>query len=221
MAKSKLRHRFLASLVLTVFLLAAVSTQAQAVSCDEKYNCDAIDKTEAVSDYNNCLVEQKNCWSSKITQAQAEANTLQSAIDVLNGQINLQSVKIQQTIYEIETLEREITELNQRIEGLGVSLNKLSGILIARVRESYKQSRRQFKVNFFASESFNQFLSQYRYIHHAQEQTLDLMKKHGIDLIVLTQSGGNNKKGKVTEPVRSRIMRGAVYPVICLQTSRI
>jgi len=96
---------------------------------------------------------------------------------VLNGQINLQSVKIQQTIYEIETLEREITELNQRIEGLGVSLNKLSGILIARVRESYKQSRRQFKVNFFASESFNQFLSQYRYIHHAQEQTLDLMKK--------------------------------------------
>ena len=74
-------------------------------------------------------------------------------------------------------MEKEINELTQRIEGLSISLNKLSEILIERVRASYKQSRKQYKVNFFASDSFNDFITQYRYINQAQEQTLEIMHR--------------------------------------------
>ena len=155
MARKNRFYQLSFALLIVSLLFIGRIRQVSASSCDEQYRCDNIDKDNDLEDYNTCIVEQKNCWESKIAEGQAEANTLQSTIDVLNGQIRLQSIKIQQTIYEIETLEREITELSQRIVGLGVSLNKLSGILIARIRESYKQSRRQFKVNFFASDSFN------------------------------------------------------------------
>lgn len=172
-----LSRQLLVAVFLSVALIFPITRPVQAQSCDEKYNCSNYSKTEQTEDYNNCIVKQKGCWEAKISEAQSEANTLQSAISILNGQINLQALKIQQTIVEIDQLEREISDLSQRIEGLSISLDKLSGILIERVRNSYKQSRQQYKANIFVSASFNQFVSQYRYANQAQEQTLELMRK--------------------------------------------
>ena len=172
-------HTWLHRLTLTILslsLLLVSLSPVWAANCDEQYDCDKYDKENQESEYSECISRQKSCWESKIAEAQAEANTLQSAIDIIDGQIQLQSLKIQQTVNEINLLEKEIEELSQRIDGLSISLDKLSGLLIARVRESYKQSRRQFKVNLFTSDSFNQFLSQYRYINQAQDQTLELMR---------------------------------------------
>lgn len=165
----------------TVFLFFCISINQQQIvyaeSCDEKYDCSKYEDDEDQSKYSECLNDQRSCWESMIGQAKTEANTLQSAINILNGQIQLQAIKIQQTVNEIAQLEKEIDELTQRIEGLSISLDKLSGILIERIRANYKQSRKQFKANFFASESFNEFITQYRYLNLAQQQTLEVMRR--------------------------------------------
>ena len=169
-------RRFLILFLLAFYFLSFKPSTILAQDCDQKFDCGQY-KEEDTGKYSSCLNSQRTCWESKINQAKTEANTLQSTINILNGQIQLQGLKIQQTVNEIYQLEKEIEELTQRIEGLSISLDKLSGILIERVRASYKQSRKQFKANFFVSDSFNQFISQYRYLNQAQDQTLDVMRR--------------------------------------------
>lgn len=153
-----------------------------AEDCDQKFNCDENDVN-----YSNCLSNLATCWQDQINQTRSAANTLQSAIDIINGQIRVQSLKIKQTVAEINTLEREITDLSGRIEGLAISLDRLSGILIKRIRESYKQSRLPYKNNLFAADSFNGFISQYRYMNIAQGQTLDIMKRTELQRLTYDQ----------------------------------
>jgi len=167
-----------------------------AQDCDQE-NCDTYKESDA-DRYSTCLNDQRRCWESRINQAKTEANTLQSAINILNSQIQLQSLKIQQTVNEIYQLEKEIDELTQRIEGLSISLDKLSGILIERIRASYKQSRKQYKANFFASDSFNDFITQYRYLNQAQEQTLEIMHRTELQRATYDQQK-QLKKEKQTE----------------------
>jgi hypothetical protein len=49
--------------------------------------------------------------------------------------------------------------------------------LIKRVRESYKQIRLPYKNNFFAADTFNDFITHKKYLDDAQDQTLELMKR--------------------------------------------
>ncbi len=171
--------RFLFTL-LALFLFSPATVKAQ--DCDQQYSCNENDQN-----YSICLSNLASCWQEKINSTRSAANTLQSAIDIINGQIRVQSVKIRQTVAEINTLEREINDLSGRIEGLAISLDKLSGILIKRIRESYKQSRLPYKNNLFAADSFNNFISQYRYINITQTQTLDLMKRTELQRLTYNQ----------------------------------
>jgi len=178
MKVSKTSIKFSAFIIISLSLLFWQKQPVFAQSCDEQHNCEKYQDDEEKKDkYTSCLNDLKACWEGKISQAKTQANTLQSTINILNGQIQLQAIKIQQTSNEIQQLEKEITELTQRIEGLSISLDKLSGILIEKVRASYKQSRTQFKINLFANDSFNDFVSQYRYLNIAQEQTLEVMRR--------------------------------------------
>jgi len=153
-----------------------------AEDCDQRYKCE-----EGNDNYQSCLTDLRNCWQEKVNATRSEANTLQSAIDIINGQVRLQSLKVQQTVAEINSLEKEINDLSGRIEGLAISLDRFSEILIKRIRQSYKQSRLPYKNNIFASESFNDFVSQYRYMNLAQDQTLDLMKRTELQRLTYNQ----------------------------------
>lgn len=171
---------FLLISTLTILVLSVGVARAQ--SCEEKDSCD-----KNSENYSACLSDLVNKCQEELKKARLEANTLQSAINIINGQIRIQGLKIQQTAAEIEQLEKEITNLSERIEGLGISLDRLSGTLIKRIRESYKQSRLPYKNNLFAADSFNNFLSQYRYINLAQEQTLELMKRTELQRLTYNQ----------------------------------
>lgn len=173
----KILSFFILTLTLLVWNVGAVRAQ----SCDE-YKCN-----ENEENYKECVEKEKNCLQAQVVKLQSEANTLQSAINIINGQIRIQGLRIQQTVAEIGQLEKEITNLSERIEGLGISLDRLSGTLIKRIRESYKQSRLPYKNNLFAADSFNNFLSQYRYINLAQEQTLELMKRTELQRLTYNQ----------------------------------
>ncbi len=175
-------QKFFTTLLATLFLVVLSVRPVLAQNCDQQYQCQS-----GSDDYTSCLNNLKNCWQTQVDKARSEANTLQSAINIINGQIRIQSLRISQTVAEIEQLEREITELSERIEGLSISLNRLSEALIKRVRESYKQIRLPYKNNVLAADSFNQFLSQQRYISIASDQTLDLMKKTELQRLVYNE----------------------------------
>jgi peptidoglycan hydrolase CwlO-like protein len=175
-------QKFFTTLLATLFLVVLSVRPVLAQNCDQQYQCQS-----GSDDYRSCLNNLKDCWQTQVDKARSEANTLQSAINIINGQIRIQSLRISQTVAEIEQLEREITELSERIEGLSISLNRLSEALIKRVRESYKQIRLPYKNNVLAADSFNQFLSQQRYISIASDQTLDLMKKTELQRLVYNE----------------------------------
>lgn len=160
---------------LIVFFACSRQIVFAATDCEQKYKCD--EKKNDQSQYSSCLAQEKSCWEANVSEAQAQASTLKSAISILDGQIKVQSVKIQQTTAQINQLESEIADLGQRIAGLSLSLDHFSGILIDRIVENYKQRRTDLKADLFASSSFNEFVTQERYLSQVQAQTLDLMRK--------------------------------------------
>ncbi len=139
----------------------------------EHIECDSEDQDEA--DYLDCIQEKKTCLEEKIDQTRQAADTLTNAISVLNGEINLQQWQINQTLAEINQLEKEILELDERIDGLSLSLDRLSSMLIERIQTSYKQGQATSLLAIFTSQSFNDFITQLRYLKQAKQQIADAM----------------------------------------------
>ena len=124
-----------------------------------------------------CNKKKKSCWEQKIDATQAQAATLTSTINLLNGQISLQQLQVDLTFAEINQLEGEVTELSERIKGLGYSLDRLSTVLIERVQAQYKQSRMIPSLQLLGSNSLESIFTNMKYLSLAQKQTADVMAR--------------------------------------------
>src|SRR5690606_11424641 len=93
-----------------------------------------------------------------------------------NGQISVQELQIIQTQTEIGRLERQIDELTDRIAGLDISLDNLSGLLVKRVGEHYKRQYHNPMLTLLTRGSINVVVSEYKYLQQAQEQTARAMQ---------------------------------------------
>lgn len=129
------------------------------------------------NDYKTCLFEKRRTLESKIAETKEEAQTLTSAISLVNNQMQLQRLQIAQTQAEITSLETEISELGERIEGLSLSLDRLTSMLIERVGSSYKRQRTSNLFTLFTTNSFNGFIAQYKYLQQAERQTARAMEE--------------------------------------------
>lgn len=136
--------------------------------CQSKYNCEAIDDA---SEKLSCYNKKTACLENVLGNIGAKKNTLTNTINILNGQISLQQVQINQLLVEINVLETDITDLSDRINGLGVSLDRLSTMLINRIASQYKKSSVSPLAILLESHSFNNFISEYKYLSKAGEQT--------------------------------------------------
>jgi peptidoglycan hydrolase CwlO-like protein len=147
---------------------------AAAASCEEfKCDDDDLDSEERQSCYN----QQIACLQGALSGVRKQQTTLTGAINVLNGEINLQQVQINQLRAEITRLEKDIDELSERISGLNVSLDRLSTMLIDRIRAQYKRAQQSPITVLFSSESFGTFVSKYKYLSEAGHQTAFAMTK--------------------------------------------
>jgi peptidoglycan hydrolase CwlO-like protein len=154
-------------------LLSKTVPVAQAQGGEE---CEAILCAQSDQDeYLNCNKDKQSCWESKIKESQNAAVSLSSTISILNGQINIQQLQIDQTLAEINKLEREITDLTNRISGLNLSLDRLSTVFIERVQAQYKRQHLSPLQILLKSSSISQTMSQFKYLHQAQEQTTTAM----------------------------------------------
>ncbi len=148
--------------------------QVKAQSCDQiSCNQDTQDETT----YLSCIREKQSCWEEKISEARQAQSSLANTISILNGQIQVQELSIQQTLAEIRVLEREITELTQRIGGLDLSLDQMTRLMVDRVGEQYKRSYVNPITLLFTDKSISSFLSDYKYLKLARQQTVDAMER--------------------------------------------
>lgn len=181
--KKKYFHLLILSLLLIVGgWYFGPATQVIAEEGCSEISCE--DREIGTEEYNSCIQRQKNCWQTeinnlenKIGQKQTEAQTLESAISVINGEVRLQQLQISQTLNEINQLTREIYDLANRIDGLSLSLDKLTDMLIARIQQTYKQQRTTPLIALFTTDSFKNFISQYKYLHQAEIQTASAMEQ--------------------------------------------
>ncbi len=171
-----LTNWLLGLIFLTFFLLLGISsvhpTIIKADACED--SCTQQDSTEQ----KNCLNAKRQCLETKLQEVQGQKNSVANQISILNGKIQIQQIQINQTLAEIDSLEREITELSSRIEGLNLSLDRLTTMLVERIRTQYKRSKvSSLPVVSQADESFGEILTQYRYVALAGTQTAHAMER--------------------------------------------
>lgn len=169
MLMKKIRLAIVFSLILTVFSISNVFAQTD---CEAKYKCD-----NESDGYTSCLEKKKNCLEKELSDTREKKTTLENTISIINGSINIQQVKISQTKNEIANLEREITNLDDRISGLSISLDRLSTLLVERIRTQYKREQINPLSFIASSKSLADFMSQFRYLRMAGKQTAQAMQK--------------------------------------------
>jgi len=150
--------------------LSITPTSVSAEACDENCNKDADD-----SEYLQCISRKKECLEKELSVISDQKNTLNNTISLISGNIRVQEIQISQTTAEIRALEKEITKLDQRIGGLNISLDRLTSLIVNRIRSQYKRNRVSPLALFTKADTFNSFLTQYKYIGHAGEQTAKAM----------------------------------------------
>ncbi len=153
---------------LGIWQITSVSAQTtNELGCDKE----TLDDNQ----YLACLHEKKAALEAKIGGTQQEAQTLASTLSIINNQAQLQRLQIAQTQTEISMLEKEIAELGDRIEGLSLSLDRLSSMLIERVSQSYKQRRTHNPFMMLARNSIRQTITQLKYLDQVEKQTAKAM----------------------------------------------
>lgn len=161
-------------LLLIVLSLAATRINlVQAITIEE---CNQ-KKEDDVGAYTRCLNDMSIELQGKIANSQQQAQTLTNAINIINTQAQLQQIQIAQTQNEINLLEKELTNLNERINGLSLSLDRLTQILIVRSQAAYKLTRTSPMIALFTSNNFPEFISQLRYLQEAEKQIARAMQE--------------------------------------------
>lgn len=172
------------SLFSLLLVVAAVPVYAQ--SCDQ-YKCEKDEDDENDKAYISCIEKKRRCLEDKIEESKAQKITLNNTISIISGKINLQELRIAQTENEVDKLEKQLDELNSRINGLDLSLDRLTSMLVERIRAQYKESRVSPFVALASSGSFSDMFAREQYVNLASEQTALAMQRAELQKMVYDQ----------------------------------
>ena len=174
----------LGRLLLLMAIFLSIATTVVAESCEDK---ECKENEDNPNEYTQCLVEKKSCLEQKLAEAQSQKVTLSNTIAILQGKINVQQLQIQQTQAEIARLEKDIADLTERIGGLNLSLDRLTSMLVERVRAQYKEMRTSPFTVLASTESFNKVVAREEYVNVAGAQTALAMQRAEMQRLVYDQ----------------------------------
>ena len=124
-------------------------------ACEQTCSKDDLDESQ----YLTCINEKRSCLESKIKEFQSQKVTLSNTLSLISGRVAVQELQIKQTESEVERLQREIIQLTERIEGLNLSLDRLSAILVERIQSHYRASRVSRLLNTLSGENLSDALT--------------------------------------------------------------
>lgn len=120
--------------------------------------------------------EQKiSCLDKKVKDLGQTANSLRSQIQYMDTQIYLTELKIIETENKIISTQKEIELITTKIEGLDISLNYLSKLLIKKIVAGYKQKSISVFNIILDSNNANDFISKIKYLKSAQDNNQRLL----------------------------------------------
>ncbi len=104
-----------------------------------------------------------------LADAKNQEKTLNSQLNLIDGQTKITTLKIEETNLKIEKLQREITDLSTRITRISSSLDTLSEILLKRIVQTYKYNNATSTFDLiFSSRGVADLLERLKYIQVAQ-----------------------------------------------------
>jgi len=159
-------------LLASCFLFLNLFSIVKAVDCSIDVSCDS-----SSDDYETCLNDKISCLQAKIDDSKGKKTTLENTISIMNGNVNIKELEIKQRVAEINKLEKEIAMLGDRISGLSISLDRLTTLLVDRIRTQYKQRSSSPLDVLVSSKSLGTFISQSRYLSLASKQTAEAMQR--------------------------------------------
>lgn len=114
------------------------------------------------------IQKQINDTQAKISDLQGQEKTLSSQISVINNQIKLTELKIDSTKAQISDLNLDIDTANKKIGKLETSVDRLSEILLNRIKATYViGSAPSFQV-LISSNNVSDFVTRANYLRIAQ-----------------------------------------------------
>lgn len=148
---------------------------------------------QTCSTKESCQKKSDEC-GKLVDEAKGQQKTLLAAIDYLNNKIHLAQNQIFLTQIQIDQLEKDIATLGVRIDGLEVSLKRLTEVLLTRIQDDYKQKPHDTMLLLLTSNGFGDFVSRYKYIRLSQEYTQKLLKEAETQKILYGEEKQNKEK---------------------------
>ncbi len=133
------------------------------------------------------LAKQIETYTVKLFELAKAKDTLSNELAKIDATYSQTELKIKQTELNIKVLNEEINTLNIDINKLDDSINQTTRYLIERIKQSYRLQKKMPQYAFLFSQSFNDYLNQYKYISVVQinnrqniekDETLQLIKKN-------------------------------------------
>jgi len=121
------------------------------------------------------IQKQISDTQAKISDLQGQEKTLSSQIGVLNNQIKLTELKIDSTQAQISDIGLDIDTANKKINKLEGSLDKLSEVLLNRIKATYVIGSNSGFQSLMASSNVSDFVVRANYLRIAQEHDKKLI----------------------------------------------
>ncbi|MBI2329834.1 peptidoglycan DD-metalloendopeptidase family protein [Candidatus Daviesbacteria bacterium] len=130
---------------------------------------------------------------AQLNGARNQEKTLKSQLNLIDGQTKVTTLKIEETNLKIEKLKREINDLSTRIERIGITLDKLSEILLSRIIQTYKYNNVGSAIDLlFSSHGFSDLIQKLKYIQVVQ--TYDKKKLYELQATKLAYNDQKQDK---------------------------
>jgi len=133
--------------------------QTNAANCAANNNCSQIEAA---------CIQQQEKDNNQIYDAQAQ-------LRLINTNYDLAVTQLGQTEEKVQSTEKEINLLNSRIDGLDISLDYLSKLLINKIVQSYKQREISLFSMLFDSESADDLLTKIKYAKISRDNNQKLL----------------------------------------------
>lgn len=162
-----IRKTFVIFFLLFLFLFVFNKNIIFSISCDQQ----TISNNHSNEEWNKIIEEcskQDKELGSQLYDADVQ-------LELINTQYNLSQAQFRQTEQKIVNIEREVNILGSRIEGLDKSLTNLSGLLIQKIVESYKQKSTSLFDLIFDSQNASELLVKIKYVKTARDNNQKLL----------------------------------------------
>lgn len=135
------------------------------------------------------LADQPGCYSKLISESQNQQKSLSSDISLLNNKISLTRSQINLTQDKIGRLTNDIASVSGKISSIESSLNSVTGVLLNRIVETYKEGRNDQVFFLLASPNFSDLLQRFEYLRIVQKKD----KERLIQMAAIKKNYNDNK----------------------------